>query len=461
MFGKLSSKPLILLAGMTFLLVALLGGCSKNDAGDLGLVDVADQSKKFSPSDNENVLVGHFPRAEMLSQPQNKKLKSIFNQAVSSDTEDQAMLLYVDLIKQFPSVIEPYLNLASIYAKNGELGKARKTLMQGFEQNPKAYLLFTSLQKLHGALASQAYSKALNKDSLSTSHVILPSTDELVTSRDQKNQIEWLNEQVVSLRSAAKKQNQTDINTEKLVRFENEILELQKKLVNAEKSHAEELADLNSQLNYSNEQLLASQNAESEILARVASAEQQAVNIVSAKDKAVAMEIARQEASKQESNKKIKLLEAQLLALQAQQSANELPTLTANVEPNADAVALNQAQENEKQAVALVQNWADSWSSQNVDEFVSHYSSDYAPSALVSRKTWLNQRQQRLTNKKFIRVKVSNFKVKDLDGQFSVVFVQNYDSNTVSGTVVKRLTFDTLGSSWDNAKIVNETIIRQ
>lgn len=458
-FDKLSLKSTIILVAS--LLVVFLYGCSNGEVDELDFDSAVQQSNEFSPSGIENVIVGQLPHTQMLSQSQNKKLRSTFNQAVSSDTEAQAISLYIGLTKEFPDVIEPYLNLASIQAKNGQLDKARDTLMQGFEQNPKAYLLFTSLQKLHGALASQAYSKALSKDSLSVNNVSLPRTDVLVTSRDQKNQIKSLNEQVLSLRSAAKKQNQTVINTEKLVRFESEILELQEKLLDAKKAHAEELTELNSQLSYSNEQLLAAKKAESEILARVANAEKQAINIASTKEKAVAMELAQQEASKQESNKKIKFLEAQLLALQAQLSASEVPGLTVNIDPNVDAVALNQAQENEKKAIALVQSWADSWSAQDVDEFVSHYSTDYAPSALVSRKEWLIQRQQRLTNKKFIRVKVSNFKVKDLDGQFSVVFVQNYDSNTVGGTVVKRLIFNKQGPSWDNAKIVNETVVQQ
>ena len=106
-----------------------------------------------------------------------------------------------------------------------------------------------------------------------------------------------------------------------------------------------------------------------------------------------------------------------------------------------------------------MQSWATAWSAQNVAGYVSHYADSYSSSPSITRAQWLEQRNLRLTNKEFINVAVSDFRVKDLGAQFSVTFSQYYQSNTVDDTVTKRLIFDKSGDNWSNSKIVNERLV--
>lgn len=444
MIEKLPLKSSILVFVVAVLLWSVLSGPSDNGGG----ASQVDQTSGLNPlvsaiqplsSANANsvkgVLSGDLTSVSELSQVQNSKLNNLFSSAVSSDSDALAIERYSEVIKQFPSAIEPYLNLASIYASNGELEQSRQTLMKGFEHNPKAYLLFSSLQKVHGALAATAYSKALNTQDTGVNKVVLPSTKELVTTLDQQAQIDALNKQVVALSSSAHESRQASVDSKTVMGLEAELAELQQKLNSIQKTHNQELTGLNSQLSYSNKLLLESQTSEREALTRAVRAE-------------------RQVSANKESGgeQKVNALEAQLLAMK-----NQLDAVT-NASSE-ESSAAKQRQANVKSAIALVQSWAKSWSSQDVKRYASHYAPNYTPTASLSHRQWLAQRQQRLTNKVFIKVYVSNFKIQDLNGRFSVTFTQNYKSNTMDDTVVKQLVFNKKGDSWANAKIVNESII--
>ena len=74
------------------------------------------------------------------------------NEAIANGQWQLAITGLETIITDFPTIIEPYLNLASVYAEQQQLENARLTLLRGFEANPKAGLLFDHLKKVHGCL---------------------------------------------------------------------------------------------------------------------------------------------------------------------------------------------------------------------------------------------------------------------------------------------------------------------
>lgn len=468
MIEKLSLKPLILVLIAVVLFWAILGGRGVDKTGDdlsgdsdsVQLVSAIQALSDAAAGENNGVISGSFsqiPRPE-LTEEQNSDLNELFKQALSSESDERAIGLYNDLIEKYPSSIEPHLNLASLYADNGSLEKARETLLHGFEQNPKARLLFRSLQGVHGALAATAYSKALDTKSNVSQKVSLPKATSLVTRLDQQAQIATLKKQISSLGEIQSNQNQADNNAQVISALKNELSLLKNELSQVKLSHAEELTGLNSELTNAKQSLLSSQAAERESIARVARVEQEA-DLQLSKAKALAMKVAQQKNAEKvdDLNEQLASMQARLVAASAAVSAANTSRITASTDTSFNESVAPQV--NQNLAIGLVQSWARSWSAQDVDAYVAHYADNYTSGYSVTRKQWLVQRQHRLSNKKFIKVRVSGFIVKDLDGQFSVTFSQSYKSNTVDDTVKKRLIFNKQGGSWTNAKIVNESIV--
>ena len=64
-------------------------------------------------------------------------------------------------IRDRPYAIEPYINLASLYARSNDIDQASETLKKAIEVNENTAVLFESLQSLYAAQAALAYQRAL------------------------------------------------------------------------------------------------------------------------------------------------------------------------------------------------------------------------------------------------------------------------------------------------------------
>lgn len=112
------------------------------------------------------------------------------------------------------------------------------------------------------------------------------------------------------------------------------------------------------------------------------------------------------------------------------------------------------------EVIEKVKSWAKAWSDQKVNDYIAHYQTGYRPADGVSNSVWQQQRRIRLTNKKFIKVGVSNFSVKPENNRMVVTFTQHYQSNTMDDSVRKRLVFVAPQGDWAKAKIVAEQVER-
>lgn len=355
------------------------------------------QSSKYNTRvDNDNSgLSRKFTQANQLAQQGNKQ---------------EAIAAYRSLIKDYPESLESYLNLAVIYVEQQNLEQARLTLSAGLNAREDSAALYKSLQQVHNALAGQAYQRALNKTQAQTPILALQKatrlSEQISSPADKKYE-----QRIAS--QASQHQREIGAYQEKIRDFETQLETLQKELNSAA------------------------------LLASSAQDQQQAAREQLEKQKN-AQQLAQQLAEQQKTEQAAAREQQAILAKQKEQREK----------------AQAQKIQTEDAAVSLVNAWAKAWSAQDVKSYVSFYTDDYVPAGKnLTHKQWLAQRQIRLTNKSFINVEVSDYKVKDLGGRFSVTFTQHYRSDSIDDRIRKRLTFAKSGDNWSKAKIMNERVL--
>ena len=368
------------------------------------------------------------------------------NTLLSQRNFTEAQQQYLKLTQDFPNFVEPYVNLASIQAELGELAAARETLLRAAQANQSTKVLFDSLDKVHGALAAQAYRNALENNVASQAQVILPKIKNLANDFELAQKVTSLQERLDQEKSKqaslaansealADAQSKLDASNAKLAKLEEEQKLLQSELVlEAEKR---ELAT--TQLSNLKQQAV---DAETDLVAKLR------------------IELASSELSLNQSLAKLRDLEA------ANSELNQrivLAEAAKNVTPVKPTDVPKAAGQSEKEvAIGLVKGWAKAWSDQNVAGYLSFYKPDYSSSSNLSRTQWEAQRRIRLTNKAFIKVDVRDFLVIATTNGFSVTFTQHYRSNTLDDTIRKRIEFEKQSdAAWSSAKIVSEKIVKR
>lgn len=376
--------------------------------------------------------------------------------------------MYRDLIRDFPKFVEPYVNLAALQARNGDLVSARETLMQATEVNPSTKLLFASINQVHGALAAKAYRSALETDANSISdNTDLPKAQDLVSDFRQAQKIFELNNLL-----AQAKQTSLSAKSEALKELSVKLNSAQSEIALLKEQGAESMQGLRADLQLEKEKNKLMTN-QLEQLQR--SAEQQDSDLVAklrielsnAESAAVTMQDTLSKLSAENDALNLRLAASQQAdttdAVITVATITESPASDLGSEPAADEIPAEQPQVEtniqRQVAIELVRAWAQAWSQQDVTSYVAFYLDGYSPSSRLSHQQWRAQRQVRLTNKRFIQVKVSDFDVRKTGNGFSVVFSQHYRSDTLDDTIKKRLSFVVDSADWSAAKIVKEDII--
>ncbi len=141
---------------------------------------------------------------------------------------------------------------------------------------------------------------------------------------------------------------------------------------------------------------------------------------------------------------------------------NELAGLAATDLSGASAleIAANTspaAADTQKGVLTAVASWADAWSRQDVNAYLSHYAEEFVPDDGRSRQDWVTLRRKRVTAPQFIRVEISAPKVElRSDSRATVTFKQSYRSATYEDYVTKRLDLLKKDQSW---KILGERTV--
>ncbi|MFT5612069.1 MAG: hypothetical protein ACI9WC_000615 [Arenicella sp.] len=101
------------------------------------------------------------------------------NEAIREGDSASARSVLVQLTTEYPELPEPYANLASLLAADGQLSEARAVLLQGLKARKGNAALFSNLQKVQGALAANAYRSALADQAKPITQVALPLLDNI------------------------------------------------------------------------------------------------------------------------------------------------------------------------------------------------------------------------------------------------------------------------------------------
>ena len=81
---------------------------------------------------------------------------------------NEAISMFQALTEEYPELPEPYNNLATLFAAQGQYEKAKTALEMAIQTNPSYGTAYENLGDVYAKLASQAYDKALQLDKSNT-----------------------------------------------------------------------------------------------------------------------------------------------------------------------------------------------------------------------------------------------------------------------------------------------------
>lgn len=100
-----------------------------------------------------------------------------------------------------------------------------------------------------------------------------------------------------------------------------------------------------------------------------------------------------------------------------------------------------------------VQAWADAWSRQDVQAYLSYYAADFVPPRGLNRAAWEAERRRRILTPKYIKVEVSNLRIDIKGDKARARFQERYEASHLKGTYRKTLDLKLQDGQW---KIVRE-----
>jgi tetratricopeptide (TPR) repeat protein len=138
------------------LMAALAAPAFADDIADVSkLMRAGQYAEALSKAD---VFLGKNPRDAQM-----RFLKGVI--LTEQNKSAEAITVFSRLTEDYPTLPEPYNNLAVLHAAAGQYDKARAALDAAIRTNPSYATAYENLGDVHAKLASQAYDKALQLDS--------------------------------------------------------------------------------------------------------------------------------------------------------------------------------------------------------------------------------------------------------------------------------------------------------
>jgi murein L,D-transpeptidase YafK len=101
----------------------------------------------------------------------------------------------------------------------------------------------------------------------------------------------------------------------------------------------------------------------------------------------------------------------------------------------------------------MLANWANAWSSKNIEEYIKHYSKDFK-SDDFNKTTWREYKEKLNKQYDYIKVQIEDLKIELDDKKVSAIFIQRYESDKYKALGKKTLILLFEGDEW---KIYKET----
>ena len=94
-------------------------------------------------------------------------------------------------------------------------------------------------------------------------------------------------------------------------------------------------------------------------------------------------------------------------------------------------------------------HWSNVWSAQNIDAYLAAYAESFVPPKKLSRRKWEKQRHKRILSPRFIKVTLTDTKIKIHGEDYAdVEFKQNYQSDNYSDDVRKLISMQRIEDQW-------------
>jgi hypothetical protein len=98
---------------------------------------------------------------------------------------------------------------------------------------------------------------------------------------------------------------------------------------------------------------------------------------------------------------------------------------------------------------SFLRRWAQAWSDQDVERYLSHYADSYDPVGNRSLEEWRQQRRERLRRPGRISVKLTQMESVELaDGRTQVSLIQSYTSDSYADKVRKIIDLQLVQDEW-------------
>jgi tetratricopeptide (TPR) repeat protein len=100
-----------------------------------------------------------------------RDVQALFNKGVTlaeQNRRPEAIKVFSDITEKYPNLPEPYNNLAVLYADQGQFDKARQALESALRTHPSYATAHKNLGDIYARMASEAYDKALQLNSVNT-----------------------------------------------------------------------------------------------------------------------------------------------------------------------------------------------------------------------------------------------------------------------------------------------------
>lgn len=333
---------------------------------------------------------------------------------VEQNKHAEAIAIFQKLTKDYPSLPEPHNNLAVLYAAAGQDDKARAALNAAIRTNPSYATAYDNLGDIHARLASQAYDKALQLES---------------GKADTKSRLTLVRSLVAAVPDAV-----TPPATPA-----------------AAPKRAEQLAAAKLEAP-------ASDSRPARPREQVAKPDGSTPSRVAEAPKAVPKPLPPiAEAPTAAPKLPPAAIGASRPAPKAPPPLAEAPKQEAkvpvprSVAPVPAARAGNVAR---AEVAAVLDAWAQAWSSRDVRAYLAHYASDFRTPGGQPRKAWEDDRRSRIVGKGSIRVTIESPQITVEGNTATVRFRQIYMSDRLNAVTRKTLVLAKQGGHW---KIKQET----
>ncbi|MAY41400.1 MAG: hypothetical protein CMI05_03685 [Oceanospirillaceae bacterium] len=297
-----------------------------------------------------------------------------------------AKQIFKQLMTAYPGRPEAFNNLAVIYAEEGNFPEAIDTLQQAFQTHPSYAQVHTNLKEPYATLASQAYNKALDLGSESAGPELA------MINRLPRDLTNSTSEQLVVVAA-------------------NKVVKKPAQLATVVTPAPVKSA------------------------AKVETGTSKTVEVTSlVNDPAVVTAAVTKEQTQTKPNKVIN-------PVKAKETSKPQEVVTSTDQPKANTA--------EQQITNNLLNWANAWSNKDYKGYIATYTDVYRPNAKLTHNQWVQQREQRITKPKFIKVSLNNISVKLLRENLAEArFEQRYQSDTYKDAVRKRVMLVNSNGQW-------------